>query len=46
MTDKAGKTRASSEQADVADARHQLFKVGFARINDAIQHRFFLRRSV
>jgi hypothetical protein len=42
MTDTAGKTRASSEQAAVAGARHQLFKVGFARINDAIEHRYFL----
>ena len=42
MTNKAGKTRASSEQADVADARYQLFKVGFARINDAIEHRYSL----
>jgi len=40
--DKSGKTRASSEQADVAHARQQLFKVGFARINDAIEHRYFL----
>jgi len=42
MTDKAGKIRASLGQSDVADARHQLFKVGFARINDAIEHRYFL----
>jgi hypothetical protein len=42
MTDQAGKTRASSGRAAVADARHQLFKVGFARINDAIEHRYFL----
>jgi hypothetical protein len=34
--DKAGKASASLEQADVADARHQHFKVGFARINGAI----------
>jgi hypothetical protein len=40
--DKSGKARASSEQVDVAHARHQLFKVGFARINDAIEHRYFL----
>lgn len=46
MTDKTGKARASSQQADVAEARHQLFKVGFARIYDAIEHRSFLRRSV
>jgi hypothetical protein len=42
MMNTAGKTRASSEQVDVAEARHQLFKVGFARINDAIEHRYFL----
>jgi hypothetical protein len=42
MTDKAGMTRASSEQADSADSRHQLFKVGFAPINDAIEHSHFL----
>jgi hypothetical protein len=27
LTDLAGKTRASSQQADVADARHQLYRV-------------------
>jgi hypothetical protein len=42
MTDKAGKARASSQQADVAKARHQLFKVGFARIKDSIEHLYFL----
>jgi hypothetical protein len=42
MIDKSRKAGASSEQADVADARHQLFTVGFARINDAIEHRYFL----
>jgi hypothetical protein len=42
MTDKAGKARASSEQPDVVNARYQLFKVGFTRINDAIEHRYFL----
>ncbi len=42
MTDTAGKARASSQQVDVAEARHQLFKVGCARINDAIEHRYFL----
>ncbi len=29
MTEKAGNTRASSEQDDIADVRHQLFMVDF-----------------
>lgn len=36
------KVRASSGQPEVAVARYQLFKTGFARINDAIEHRYFL----
>lgn len=36
------KVRASSDQPEVAVARYQLFKTGFARINDAIEHRYFL----
>ena len=36
------KTRAISADADVASARYQLFKAGFARINDAIEHRYYL----
>lgn len=36
MTDKAGKTKASSEQTVVASARHQHFMVSIALINNAI----------
>ncbi len=42
MTDMAGKTMASPQRADVAEARHQIFMVGFARINDAMEHLYFL----
>lgn len=36
------KVRAPSSEPHIAAARHQLFRAGFTRIDDAIEHRYFL----
>ena len=40
MTEKVAMTKEELEKPDAADAYHQLFNLGFVRINDAIEHRF------
>ncbi len=36
------KQRAKSSENDSGELRHKLFKIGFARINDAIEHHYYL----